>query len=68
MKASELQRLFDTFYDTEVCSTMIFGCDCGCGGDLYTLEEWGSMHEDSYKATKGLKEALASLNVEWDFD
>lgn len=48
MKFSELKELFDE-YDQGIWSPsrmeVHFGCDCGCGGDNYTTEQWDAAED-----------------------
>lgn len=39
-----------------------FGCDCGCGGDYYTEEEWDHMIYRSDLARDKLKEIGVTFN------
>ena len=41
----------DDFYD----SSVIFGCDCGCGGDTY-YDSWSELKEDRREILSRLKE------------
>lgn len=71
MKASELKELFDdyeSYIDTPSDMSVIYGCDCGCGGDMYTSKEWNEAHEKSHEVKEDLKKALEELGVEWDLD
>lgn len=47
MKASELYSViqdFENYYlHSDLMSEVRFGCDCGCGGDSYTTEQWVRM-------------------------
>ena len=71
IKASKLVELFDMFDAyryTPADEGVIYGCDCGCGGDCYDNESWDEAFEMSEKTTRELREALESLGVEWDLD
>ena len=41
----------DDFYD----SSVIFGCDCGCGGDSF-FDSWSELREDRREILSSLKE------------
>ena len=43
-----------------------FGCDCGCGGDLYTAEEWRDMIERADDAEKKFAELCEKLGIDFD--
>lgn len=43
-----------------------FGCDCGCGGDSYTDEEWDQETEDYCNAIKELDELCEELDIDND--
>lgn len=42
----------DDFYDD---SSMVVGCDCGCGGDSY-LDSWSELRDDRREILSSLKE------------
>lgn len=42
----------DDFYDD---SSVIVGCDCGCGGDSY-FDSWSELREDRREILSSLKE------------
>lgn len=72
MKASELFSViqdFENYYlHSDLMSEVHFGCDCGCGGDSYTTEQWVRMCNAAYEARKEFKQFCESLGVEWDYD
>jgi hypothetical protein len=71
MLASELLDLFEAYEEyhyTPSDESVIFGCDCGCGGNLYTSEEWDMAHKKAFEVIKALKDAFESLGIEWDLD
>lgn len=37
-------------------SEVRFGCECGCGGDSYTIEEWETVCNAADVATQKLEE------------
>lgn len=41
-----------------------FGCDCGCGGDFYTLEQW----VEGEKAADEAVEKLKSIGIIFNDD
>jgi len=43
-----------------------FGCDCGCGGDSYTEEEWDAEEDAADLAIEKAKELCKILNIEYD--
>ncbi len=72
MTAQELLRLasdFENYYlNSDVNSSVIFGCDCGCGGDLYSYEDWTQMCKLAEECYDKYKEVCEELNIEWDYD
>lgn len=72
MKASDLYNAvqnFETYYlYSDLMSEVRFGCDCGCGGDSYTVESWHEMCETADEARKEFKQLCESIGVEWDYD
>lgn len=40
MNFNELLELISDIEDDPSRGEIRFGCDCGCGGDYYTEEEW----------------------------
>lgn len=47
-------------------SEIHFGCDCGCGGDLYTSEEWDAAEASATKAIADMKEFCAKFGIKYD--
>lgn len=58
MTYDDLKQLVECIEDDESRRSVRFGCDCGCGGDSYTDEDWDIMVEDSATAQKVLTEEL----------
>lgn len=69
MKFSQLEKLFHNYDDAKYSPSrtgVYFGCDCGCGGDSYTIEKWNREEEDADKAIEKMKEFCLKYNIEWD--
>lgn len=56
-------RYTNAWYDSPSRQAVIFGCDCGCGGDSYTSEEWEALARELEEATKEMKAMCEHLNV-----
>lgn len=66
-----LDKLALRHYDVSVSdlnSSIIYGCDCGCGGDFYeeNPEYWDSMIEEEDSVDKLLEEVVQATGVEPD--
>jgi hypothetical protein len=60
MKFKELEDLVYSYRNPPWAYNTKFGCDCGCGGDLFTVEEWDKEADIYYKA----KEELIKLGID----
>ena len=71
MKASELKDLASDFENYYLYSPMMsevkLDCDCGCGGDSYTLEDWQEVCKQSERAYNAYREYCEQNNIEWDY-
>ena len=68
-KASELHEFiyeYDCYRTSPSDMSVIFGCDCGCGGDIYTYEEWDQAHEESDRVKSQFRELCDQLGLEYD--
>jgi len=45
-----------------------FGCECGCGGNDYTLDEWDNIMADVNEAKAVIKKFCTEHNVEVDIE
>ena len=43
-----------------------YGCDCGCGGDLYTLDDFELMCKEFDEAEQAFKELCEKLGIDFD--
>ena len=55
MTFDELRDLISDIRLDERRMSVRFGCDCGCGGDFYSEEDWDEMCYASYLAIIKLK-------------
>lgn len=57
----------DVLYSDEY-SEVRPGCDCGCGGDMYTdnLDAWDEMVKNNEETIQSIKELCYNLNIEYD--
>ena len=55
----ELVNLVSEIESDPARNAVIFGCDCGCGGEFYTEEEW----EDLCVAASVAQETLEKFGV-----
>lgn len=72
MKASELYNIIQDFRDdymySDLMASVRFGCDCGCGGDSYTSEQWEDMCNAADESEAQFKKVCYQLGLEWDYD
>lgn len=72
MKASELYSIvsdFENYYlHSDLNMEVHFGCECGCGGDSYSEEEWDDMCKAADEARDEFEKVCGQLGVEWDYD
>jgi hypothetical protein len=72
MKASKmLDVVMEYHYNVErsdLRSNVIFGCECGCGGDSYDAESWKEMCEDYDKALADFNALCNTLGIENDLE
>jgi len=72
MKASEMLNIV-LDYDqlvrhSDLRFSVIFGCECGCGGDSYDDESWAQMCDDYDNALAKYKEMCDTLGIENDLE
>ena len=72
MKASEMLNIV-LDYDqlvrhSDLRFSVIFGCECGCGGDSYDYESWAQMCDDYDKALAKFNELCNTLGIENDLE
>lgn len=69
MKLSELIELTQD-YDNASWSpsrmSVNLGCECGCGGDAYTVESWDAEEDAADEAIAKMKEFCAKFGIEYD--
>lgn len=69
MKFSDIQ---DMLYDYENAmyspsrSDVHVGCDCGCGGNSYTIESYDAEEETAERAIKAIKEFCETHGFEYN--
>ncbi len=71
MKFSELLELVLNYNSVQFTPSRLgvtFGCDCGCGGDMYTREEWDEQESEAQKDIDKMKEWCYNNGIEWDGD
>jgi len=69
MKLSELENLlanYDTAKWSPSRSAVHFQCDCGCGGDRYTVESWDAEENAADETIKQMKQFCKNYNIEYD--
>lgn len=64
-----LVRDFQNYYiESPSMQQVHLGCDCGCGGDYFSVEEWDEIHDLGNKAKESLKIFCLDYNIDWDYD
>ena len=69
MKFSDIEALmFDYKFAAYSPSRMhvIFGCECGCGGNSYTAESWTEEEDNAIKAIERVKLFCDRYGIEYD--
>jgi hypothetical protein len=56
MNYFELRNLVSDIENRPSACNVRFGCDCGCGGDYYTYEQWSEGENAAEEAIKKLKQ------------
>ena len=69
MLLTELDYLFNAYQDAKYSPSRLdihIGCDCGCGGENWTVETWDKQEAEAQVAIDNLKEFCKLYNIEWD--
>jgi len=70
MKFSELEELLADYEHyvkySVLYSEVHFGCDCGCGGDSYTSEQWNNEIKLAHKTIKKVEQFCKNCNIAYD--
>ena len=70
LKLSDIQELSghinNALYEDPSRNEVKFGCDCGCGGDLYTYEEWTQILESIDESVAFIEEFCEKNDIEID--
>jgi hypothetical protein len=69
MTLIDLIQIVDNYSDARyapIQTGVRFGCDCGCGGDNYTEEEWDDEIKYNERAIKNMKDLCATLGIIYD--
>lgn len=62
----DLFYYYDSALNSPSRNNVIFGCDCGCGGDLYTVESWDAEEKQAQEAIDKMKAFCVEHNIEYD--
>jgi len=71
VKLSDIRKIntyIQTIYDDPLRMAVKFGCECGCGGNDYTLDEWDNIMADVNEAKAVIKKFCTEHNVEVDIE
>lgn len=72
MKPKTLRKLINLIQDatnsTPSEMSIHIGCDCGCGGNMYTYHSWDQEHQYIEEARKELLEFCKKHNIEIDVE
>ena len=60
----EIANLYAEISYHPINSEVRFGCDCGCGGDSYTEDEWDKESADLVEMKKELDVVCDKFNIE----
>jgi hypothetical protein len=69
MKFSELIDIaneYETYTYSDANCNVIFGCDCGCGGDSYTPESWSKMLYSAEQSKAAIIRFCQKNNIDMD--
>lgn len=69
MKLTDLLNIVYDYEDACRSPTRMevrFGCDCGCGGDSYTIEEWNHAELTASASIRAMKDFCEKYNITYD--
>jgi len=69
MKFSELIDIaneYENYTYSDANYSVIFGCDCGCGGDSYTPESWSKMLYSAEQSKATIIRFCQENNIDMD--
>ena len=69
MKLSDLEILMSDYENAKWAPDRMgvhFGCDCGCGGDSYTAEQWDEECAAADIYINKMKEFCEKYNIDYD--
>lgn len=69
MNISEFIEVYENYrqlyLDSDINMEVKFGCDCGCGGDYYTTEQWENMINAANEAKNNLIAFCIKNNIDY---
>lgn len=69
MKMSDIAEIFRNYDDASWSPSRMsvnLGCDCGCGGDAYTIERWNEEEDAADEAIQKMKDFCQKFGIEYD--
>jgi len=66
---SEVQEISDDYINalnSPLFTGAQYGCSCGCGGDMYTQEQWDSEISQARAAVKAAQEFCMNFGVRYN--
>lgn len=69
MTFDDLHKLFQAYEEATWSPTrthVVFGCDCGCGGDSYSREQWDAEELQAQEAIDNMKALCIIMGVEYN--
>lgn len=69
MKFSEIESLVEDYVVARYSPSrqaVHFGCDCGCGGNLYTRESWDAEERFAQDTIEKVKEFCHNMGIKYD--
>jgi hypothetical protein len=69
MKFSDIQEIvynYESASDSPSRRSVVFGCECGCGGDNFTSKEWNEIEDQADIHILEAKILCTKLGIEYD--
>ena len=69
MKLSDIEQLFSEYAEAKWSPSRMgvhLGCDCGCGGDSYTIDTWEAEENSAQESIDNMKAFCIKYNFDYD--